>query len=89
VIIGVWYGVCKEPSLKQLYGCFRTGPSAGGRRVGHVGTDYFRESKATPCHTPMVVMKDIYQVTYHQDITVAFHIERPFLPENRKGILAR
>jgi hypothetical protein len=44
------------PSLKQLLGRFRGGPSAGRRREGHGGPKRnFRKSRATHSHTPMVI----------------------------------
>jgi hypothetical protein len=49
------------PLLKWPYGCFRVSLPARHKRVGHGGRVYrspwrvFRESKATPCHTPLTI----------------------------------
>jgi hypothetical protein len=50
-IIGVRHGVSKGVED----GHFRGGPPTRRRRVGHGGpARKFRESMATPCHTPMM-----------------------------------
>jgi hypothetical protein len=53
---------CPEggPLLIRPIGHFRGGPLAGRRRVGHGGLGWnFRESMATPCHTPMNAIKGV------------------------------
>jgi hypothetical protein len=55
--IGVRRGVSKrvdDGRMPPTLGQFRGGPLAGNWRVGHGGPWWnFRESIATPCHTPM------------------------------------
>jgi hypothetical protein len=50
------------PPVKQLLDRFMGCPTIGCRRVGHGRPGWnFRESMATPCHTPMTLWSEMWQ----------------------------